>query len=261
MATFPAALYSPTVVVDNVDDVLAVHINVPNDEILAIETELGTDPAGSLTDVKTRLAVSLAADGDLTLTGSSTLTISSGEITATNNLHKVETESGAATDNLATITAAADGYVLVLSCANSAHAVVIQHNVGNILTVGGKNVTMSTDGDMVLLVFSTALNKWRCMYGGKRTPTVASPTTTYNATATDDYILANAAGGAFSVNLPAATSSTGLVLTIKKIDASANAVTIDGNSSETIDGATTKALSSQYASSTIVCDGSAWFVT
>lgn len=260
MATFPAALYVPTIVVDNVDDVLAIHHNVPDDEILAIETELGTDPAGSLTDVKTRLAVSLAADGDLTLTGSTVLTISSGEITATNNLHRVETESGAASDNLDTITAAADGYVLVLSCTNSAHAVVIRHNVGNILTVGGKNVTMAADGDMVLLIYSTIINKWRCLYGGKRIPTVAAPTTTYAATSADDYIFADASGGAFSVNLPAATSSTGLVLTIKKIDASANAVTIDGNSSETIDGATTKALSSQYASNTIACDGSTWFI-
>jgi hypothetical protein len=51
-----------------------------------------------------------------------------------------------------------------------------------------------------------------------------------------------------------------LVLTIKKIDASVNAVTIDGNASETIDGATTKALSSQYASYEIACDGSAWYI-
>lgn len=41
---------------------------VPNDHaaaLVAIQTELGTDPAGSTTDVKTRLAVSIAADGSL----------------------------------------------------------------------------------------------------------------------------------------------------------------------------------------------------
>lgn len=40
--------------------------NVPNDlaaAIIAVETELGTDPAGSLTDLKTRLAVALEDDG------------------------------------------------------------------------------------------------------------------------------------------------------------------------------------------------------
>lgn len=259
MATYPGALYSPTTVVDDVDDVLAAHINTPNGEIVAIQTELGTDPAGSLTDVKTRLAVSLAADGDLTLTGSSTLTISSGEITATNNLHQVAVESGTA-DNLDTITAAADGYVLVLSAADSAKPITIRHNVGNILTVGGKNIVMASDGDMVLLVYSTGISKWRCLYGGKRTPTIATKTTTYTALPTDDILLGDASGGAFSITLPAATASTGLVLTIKKIDASANAVTIDGNASETIDGATTKALGSQYASYEIACDGSAWYI-
>jgi hypothetical protein len=203
--------------------------------------------------------VSIAADGDLTLTGSSTLTISSGAITATNNLHKVAVETGT-TDTLDTITAAADGYVLVLSAADSSKPILIPHNSGNILTVGGKTITLGADGDMVLLVYSTALTKWRCMYGGKRTPSITTKTTTYTATAADDILLGDATSGAFSITLPAATSSTGLVLTIKKIDASANAVTIDGNASETIDGATTKALSSQYASYEIACNGSAWYI-
>ena len=42
--------------------------DVPNDlaaACVAIETEMGTDPAGSMTDVKTRLAVSLNDDGTL----------------------------------------------------------------------------------------------------------------------------------------------------------------------------------------------------
>jgi hypothetical protein len=49
-------------------------------------------------------------------------------------------------------------------------------------------------------------------------------------------------------------------LTIKKVDASANTVTVDGNAAETIDGVTTKVLSAQYASISIICDGSTWSV-
>jgi uncharacterized protein HemX len=63
-----------------------------------------------------------------------------------------------------------------------------------------------------------------------------------------------------SVDLPAAASSNGYWLTVKKTDASANAVTLDGNASETIDGATTYALSAQYDSVTVRCDGSEWFI-
>lgn len=54
-ASYPGAIKSFTTKVDGVDDVLAAHINDPQLEITAIETELGTDPAGTYTNVKTRL--------------------------------------------------------------------------------------------------------------------------------------------------------------------------------------------------------------
>ena len=258
MATYPGAIYSATTIINNVNYPLAAHINVPNAEIVAIETELGADVAGSLTNLVTRLAVSVAADGDLALTGSSTLTIAAGEITATNNLHKVAVETGT-TDNLDTVTAAADGYVLVLSAADSSKPIIIRHNVGNILTVGGKTVNLAADGDMVLMVYSTALSKWRCNYSGRRLPTITTKTTTYSATAADDNIGGDATAGNFTITLPAATSSTGVELTFKKTDVSANTVTIDGNASETIDGVTTKVLTAQYQSLTIICTGSEWW--
>ncbi len=82
----------------------------------------------------------------------------------------------------------------------------------------------------------------------------------YTALATDELILCNATGGAITVNLPAAASSSGKTFTIKKTDSGTNAVTIDGNASETIDGGTTYAISTQYEAVTIVCDGSNWFI-
>ena len=48
--------------------------------------------------------------------------------------------------------------------------------------------------------------------------------------------------------------------TVKKTDSSANAVTIDGNGAETIDGATTQALAAQYDALEVVTDGVEWFV-
>lgn len=59
------------------------------------------------------------------------------------------------------------------------------------------------------------------------------------------YLRCNAAAGNMTVNLPAAVGN-GRLVTIKKIDSSANTVTIDGNGSETIDGATTLVLLNQY---------------
>lgn len=80
----------------------------------------------------------------------------------------------------------------------------------------------------------------------------------YTAVVADDVILCNATGGAMTVNLPAASGKAGKKLTIKKTDVSANAVTIDGNASETIDGATTQSIGSQWEAVTIVCDGTNW---
>jgi len=64
-ASYPSAIKTFTTLVDGVDDVLASHQNDPNAEITAIETELGTNPRGTATDVKTRLAQSLNDDGTL----------------------------------------------------------------------------------------------------------------------------------------------------------------------------------------------------
>lgn len=89
--------------------------------------------------------------------------------------------------------------------------------------------------------------------------TIVSKTTTYTATQEDDIILCSASGGAWTLTLPAAAASKGKVYRIIKTDSSANAVTVDGNGAETIDGATTTALNAQYNSLTITCDGSAWY--
>lgn len=73
-------------------------------------------------------------------------------------------------------------------------------------------------------------------------------------------VLCDASGGAFTVLLPPASESEDVVYFIKKIDSSGNAVTVDGDDTETIDGATTKSLSAQYATLQVICDGSNWHV-
>lgn len=70
----------------------------------------------------------------------------------------------------------------------------------------------------------------------------------------------DASGGARIITLPAASQSTRRIYTIKKIDASANTVTIDANAAETIDGAVTQVLTAQWQAITIQCDGTAWFI-
>jgi hypothetical protein len=90
--------------------------------------------------------------------------------------------------------------------------------------------------------------------------TVRAVTTTTSASTSDDLITGDATSGAFSVNLPALASSQGMRVMVKKIDASGNAVTIDANSTEQIDGATTRVLAAQWDSVTLVAGPSMWLV-
>lgn len=68
-------------------------------------------------------------------------------------------------------------------------------------------------------------------------------TANYTLTGDDYVILADVSGGAFTLTLPASSGLGGKTYVVKKTDTSANAVTIDGNASETIDGSATWVLS------------------
>ena len=61
--------------------------------------------------------------------------------------------------------------------------------------------------------------------------------------------------------LPTCADNTGRCLTfIVGGDPGSNNVVIDGEGSETINGATTKTNSTQYNCITILCDGTEWFI-
>lgn len=89
---------------------------------------------------------------------------------------------------------------------------------------------------------------------------IRSVTTNYAIVADDHTVLGDATAGAMAVNLPAAASNSGRIIVVKKIDSSGNAVTIQANGSDTIDGAATKAISIQWSSFTIQCNGTGWFI-
>ncbi len=93
--------------------------------------------------------------------------------------------------------------------------------------------------------------------GGFATALVAK-TGAYTTTAADHTIICGAGNETFTVTLIAAASVTGQILVIKNIGS--GTVTVDGNASETIDGATTQSLSSQYDSIMIQSDGTSWWI-
>ena len=84
---------------------------------------------------------------------------------------------------------------------------------------------------------------------------VVSKSSNYTAAANDYLILVS---GNTTITLPAAASNTGRVYVIKKVDSSSTTTIIDGNSSETIDGAATVNLTTQYSFRMIQSDGTNW---
>jgi len=80
-------------------------------------------------------------------------------------------------------------------------------------------------------------------------------------TAANNKINCDCTAGNIIINLPASsTLRDGQEYWIKKTDVSANTVTINRNGAETIDGAVSKLLDTQYESLTIYTDGSNFFV-
>jgi len=93
--------------------------------------------------------------------------------------------------------------------------------------------------------------------GSVELPIVAK-TSTYTAAATDYTIYCDNSSG-MTIDLPAASGCSGRIYIIKNVGSSGT-ITVDGNSGETIDGATTYSLSTQWSSIMIQSNGSNWLI-
>jgi hypothetical protein len=80
------------------------------------------------------------------------LTISSGQITATQNYHQVDTESDAATDDLDTINGGTVGQILILRPQNDARTVVLKDGTGNLRLSG--DFSLDDLDDTITLIYT-----------------------------------------------------------------------------------------------------------
>ncbi len=90
---------------------------------------------------------------------------------------------------------------------------------------------------------------------------IAAKTSSYTLTANDGTVTADATSGAITLTLPAVSGCNGRIYVLKRLNSGANAVTVAANAAETIDGANTVTLGSQYSTLIIQgnADGTAWF--
>ncbi len=224
-------------------------------------TDTGTERAGTFNDVRlevtsaTRTAASFGTKGYATILAANTQDVS-GDIvgcgglvddSATSgtmsNIHALR--AGLAMDTGGTIT----NYYAVRSTA-------VNYTAGTLTNAYG----FRHDG------FGTGTNKWAisvaadpCKFMGVGY-NIEEKTGAYTADDDDHVITCDASGGAFTVTLPALSGRTGRVYHIKKIDSSVNAVTVDGNASENIDGSATVTLAAQYDCIMICAGASEWHI-
>lgn len=94
--------------------------------------------------------------------------------------------------------------------------------------------------------------------------TTSLKTANYTVAETDRDKLINvdATAGAVTIALlSASVAGDGFQVAVKKVDSSGNAVTVDANGSELIDGSLSKALTSQYDVIVLTSDGSNWYIS
>lgn len=125
--------------VDNVDDVLAAHVNT----LQTNQEEIWN-------------TLSLVEATELTIDAA-------GAITVTQNYHTVDTLADAASDNLDTITISGnieEGTILILRPDHTDRTIVIRHNQDNILCNGNANITLDDSHDFAYLIYDETLVKW-----------------------------------------------------------------------------------------------------
>lgn len=129
---------------DSVDDVLAAHINTLQNYLAKVWNTFG-------------------------FVGATELTISSGAVTVAGNYHTIDTEGDAASDDLESISLGTDieeASLLIFRPDNDARTVVVKHDVGNILCVGGADFTLDDEEDFCVAIYDAGLAKWLVMFGG-----------------------------------------------------------------------------------------------
>lgn len=96
--------------------------------------------------------------------------------------------------------------------------------------------------------------------GIARLQSIRTTTQAVELTTQDGITLVDATASSIAVTLPDVRVATGQSLTVKKTDASGNAVTVTAAGTALIDGASTFPLTAQWQSVTVQSDSLNWYV-
>ena len=135
---------------------------------------------------------------------------------------------------------------------------------GDIIISNGTNnirVAVGSDGQALIADSAEASGvKWAATGAGANTTSAKSADYTILDGDGIETILMTTGASTRTVTLPTAADNTNRQITVKKVDSGVGTVIIDGEGAETIDGATTHTIYSQYGRVTLVCDGTSWHI-
>lgn len=252
-----------------------VSILIPTSQI----TNFGTDvestvfTTGNFLDSSTidfTVAGNTSVSGDVRAASINETHISSDALSATGGLQggsstKLSVREGDAITVNSTGVSVSDDGITNAKLRNSSALSVIGRSANSVGDPA--DITAGTDG-YVLRRSGATLGFGQIVTGGiaddavtenKRLRAIqATPT---SVSATGDIILCTGGTGGITITLPSKSVSEGRMIFIKKVDSGAGNIIIDGDTTDTIDGALTKRLYYQYESMTLVCDSSAgWYI-
>lgn len=185
-----------------------------------------------------------AANGDINLTPHGT-----GNVSAGNYVFDADQTVGAGQDD----------YVLTYD--NATGLVSLEAATSDTLWTrdsGNGNIYPTTTTDRVQIGSSNDPTSTLEVTGSLSLPWLSGQVMDYTALVTDFTINCDATSADVSIDLPALSGVAGRIYVIRKTDSSGNSCTIDPNSTETINGASTISMSSQYQSRMIQAGDSEW---
>jgi hypothetical protein len=199
------------------------------------------------------IGASGASSGTIALAG-----VTSGAVT-------IQPQNAAGTYNFNLPTTAGSNGQVLTSAGGGSSAMTWTSPLTNPMTTTGDIIYSSDNSGTAarlaagnaneVLTMASGIPAWKTKLAG-----IVSKTTTYTATTSDDVILCDTSGGAWTLSLYTASGNTGRVLKIIKTSSDFNALTIDANGSQTIRGKLTFLSHTKGESVTIESDGSNWQV-
>lgn len=116
---------------------------------------------------------------------------------------------------------------------------------------------LNADMDSIDTLLSTAIN-WT-ISSKIASFSIAAPTAASTVTGDSKTLFrCNSTSGAIVASLPPAATASGMVVRFIRLNVAGNAITIQANGAEVINGSNTLGLSGQYDTAELICNGTGW---